>query len=89
MLLAVVFVYMVLASQFGSFVQPLVIMLSEDLGKPVALIHVADTWLLAESLPAAATPAWRVVQIYDGKRSFPGPTADLVKALAGLKAPEK
>ncbi len=69
--------------------QPLVIMLSEDLGKPVALIHVADTWLLAESLPAAATPAWRVVQIYDGKRSFPGRTADLVKALASLKAPEK
>jgi hypothetical protein len=32
--------------------QPLVIMVGEDLGKPVALILVADTWLLAEALPA-------------------------------------
>src|SRR5882757_6348003 len=29
---------------------PLVIMTGEDLGKPVALIHLADTWLLAEFL---------------------------------------
>lgn len=66
--------------------QPLIIMVGEDLGKPVALIHVADTWLLAEALPAAAVPAWRVVQTHDGKRSFAGTTAELVKALAGLKA---
>lgn len=66
--------------------QPLVIMTGEDLGKPVALIHAADTWLLAEGLPAAATPAWRVLQVHDGKRSFAGTTAELVKALAVLKA---
>ena len=66
--------------------QPLVIMTGEDLGKPVALIHVADTWLLAEGLPASATPAWRVVQAHDAKRSFAGTTAELVKVLAGLKA---
>ena len=65
--------------------QPLVIMTGEDLGKPVALIHVADTWLLAETLPAA-TPAWRVLQAHDAKRSFAGTTAELVKVLAGLKA---
>jgi len=66
--------------------QPLVIMVGEDLGKPVALIHVADTWLLAESLPAAATPAWRVLQAHDAKRSFAGTTAELVKTLGALKA---
>ena len=68
--------------------QPLVIMAGEDLGKPVALIHVADTWLLAEALPAATTPAWRVLQAHDAKRSFSGTTAELVKVLAGLKSPK-
>ena len=68
--------------------QPLVIMVGEDLGKPVALIHVADTWLLAEALPAATTPAWRVLQAHDAKRSFSGTTAELVKVLAGLKSPK-
>ena len=66
--------------------QPLVIMTGEDLGKPVALIHVADTWLLAEGLPASTTPAWRVLQTQDAKRSFAGTTAELVKLLTGLKA---
>jgi hypothetical protein len=67
---------------------PLVIMTGEDLGKPVALIHVADTWLLAEALPSATTPAWRVLQAHDAKRSFSGTTAELVKVLTGLKAPK-
>ena len=66
--------------------QPLVIMTGEDLGKPVALIHVADTWLLAEALPATTPPAWRVVQVHDAKRSFVGTTADLVKVLTALKS---
>ena len=65
---------------------PLVIMTGEDLGKPVALIHLADTWLLAEFLPASKTPAWRVIQAHDAKRSFSGTTAELVKVLARLKA---
>lgn len=68
--------------------QPLVIMAGEDLGKPVALIHVADTWLLAEALPSATAPAWRVLQAHDAKRSFSGTTAELVKVLAGLKSPK-
>ena len=65
--------------------QPLVLMTGEDFGKPVALIHVADTWLLAEFLPASKTPAWRVVQAHQAKRSFSGSTAELVKLLSGLK----
>lgn len=65
--------------------QPLVLMTGEDLGKPVALIHVADTWLLAEFLPASKTPAWRVIQAHEAKRSFAGTTAELVKVLSALK----
>lgn len=68
--------------------QPLVIFAGEDLGKPVALIHVADTWLLAEALPNSKTPAWRVVQAYDAKKSFAGTTAELVKVVTALKKPK-
>lgn len=64
---------------------PLVLFTGEDLGKPVALIHVADTWLLAESLPSSKTPAWRVLQAHDAKRSFSGTTAELVKVVTALK----
>ena len=60
-------------------------MTGEDLGKPVALIHVAGTWLLAEFLPASKTPAWRVIQAHEAKRSFAGSTDELVKALTALK----
>ncbi len=65
--------------------QPLILMTGEDFGKPVALIHAADTWLLAELLPASKIPAWRVIQAHDAKRSFNGTTADLVKVLTALK----
>ena len=66
--------------------QPLIVMTGEDLGKPVALIHVADTWLLAEFLPTSKVPAWRVIQAHQAKRSFAGSTAELVKLLTGLKS---
>ena len=65
--------------------QPLVLFTGEDLGKPVALIHLADTWLLAEFLPASKTPAWRVIQAHEAKRSFSGTTAELVKVVTALK----
>ena len=66
--------------------QPLVLMTGEDFGKPVALIHVADTWLLAEFLPASKTPAWRVIQAHEAKRSFSGSTVELIKVLTALKS---
>lgn len=65
---------------------PLVLFAGEDLGKPVALIHVADTWLLAELLAGAKVPSWRVIQAYPGKRSFAGSTAELVKVVTALRA---
>lgn len=66
---------------------PLVLFTGEDLGKPVALIHVADTWLLAEFLPTSKIPAWRVIQAHEAKRSFAGTTAELVKVVTALKGP--
>ena len=65
--------------------QPLVLLTGEDFGKPVALIHVADTWLLAEFLASSKVPAWRVVQAHQAKKSFAGTTAELVKVLRELK----
>lgn len=65
--------------------QQLVLLTGEDFGKPVALIHVGDTWLLAEFLAASKVPAWRVVQAHQAKKSFAGTTAELVKVLRDLK----
>ncbi len=55
-------------------------------GKPLAVLHLADAWLLAEGLPEASPPAWRVGQVADFKQSFPGRTAALVRILAEVKA---
>lgn len=65
---------------------PVVIFLGEREGKPLAVIHLADSWLLADGLPGTTPPAWRVVQPFDGARSFPGRTAALVRIVAELKA---
>ena len=68
--------------------QPLILMTGDDLGKPVALIHLANTWLLAEMLPTSKVPAWRVIQAHDAKKSFPGTTEDLVKVLGAIPPPK-
>jgi hypothetical protein len=52
----------------------------------VAIVHLADTWLLAQGVPDAAPPALNVVQAYDGARAFPGRTESLVRLLAAMKA---
>ena len=68
--------------------QPLILLTGDDLGKPVALIHLANTWLLAEMLPTSKIPAWRVIQAHDAKKSFPGTTEDLVKVLEAIPPPK-
>ena len=52
----------------------------------VAIVHVADRWLLARPIPAAKAPAWRVVEVYDGKQSFPGRTVALARIVREMKA---
>ncbi|MEI6210457.1 MAG: VCBS repeat-containing protein [bacterium] len=66
--------------------QPVVIFARETEGKGAAIVHLADTWLLAQCVPDASPPLLRVVQGYDAARAFPGRTASLVRFLAALKA---
>ena len=54
--------------------------------KAVAIVHLADTWLLAKPIPTAKTPAWRVVETYQGKQSFPGRTVALARIVAEMQA---
>jgi len=67
--------------------QPVVVFAGEDAGKAVAVVHLADTWLLAEGIGAAPATAWRVVQTKpDAAASFPGSTRGLVALIKDLKA---
>ncbi|KPK84575.1 MAG: hypothetical protein AMJ81_05215 [Phycisphaerae bacterium SM23_33] len=64
----------------------LVIFTGQDGGKPAAVLHLADTWLLAEPIPNVSPTAWRTVQLHDLKQSFPGRTAGLARVVRQLKA---
>lgn len=66
--------------------QPVVIFARETEGKGAVIVHLADTWLLAQGVPEATPPTLRVVQGYEAAQAFPGRTAALVRLLAALKA---
>ena len=66
--------------------QRVVLFVAEARGKPVAVVHLADTWLVANGIPGAKTPAWRIGQRYDAARSFPGRTPALIRLIASLQA---
>jgi len=66
--------------------QPVVVLIAKARGGPVNVLHLADTWLLAEQIADASPPAWRVVQTHNEQEPFPGRTAALVRALEELKA---
>ena len=51
----------------------------------MAIVHLADTWLLARSVPKAKTPVWRVGQVYQGAQAFPGRTVALAAIVRQLK----
>ena len=56
-------------------------------GEAEAVVHLADTWLLAKKLPVAGPPAWRVESVYATARTtFPGRTVGLIALAAQLKA---
>jgi hypothetical protein len=56
-------------------------------GEVEAVVHLADTWLLAKRLPMGGPPAWRVESVYATARTtFPGRTAGLIGLVAQLKA---
>ena len=66
--------------------KPLVVFVGDVDGKPMAVIHLADTWLLAELIPKTDPLAWRVTQAYDAGGSFKGKTGELVRLVKDIKA---
>ncbi len=65
---------------------PVVVFAGDNDGKPVAVVHLADTWLLAEGIAGVKPPAWRVGQVHDIHHSFPGRTGALIRVVRGIKA---
>jgi hypothetical protein len=55
-------------------------------GGSVALVHLGDAWLMAQRVPDATPPLWRVAQPYEAGETFPGRTAALVRLLGEMKA---
>ena len=66
--------------------QPVALMVGKARGGGVAVMHIADTWLLAKLLPNSKPQAWRTVGVHDAKQAFPGRTAALVRILKQLQA---
>jgi len=64
--------------------QPIVIFI---LNPNEAVVHVADTFLLAQGVPASNGLVWRSIKIWDDpKTSFPGRTSALVQYVTDLNA---
>lgn len=66
--------------------KPLILFVAKDKDGGVGLIHLADTWLMAERIPNSTPQAWRIGQVYDAAQSFPGRTAALVRLMAEFNA---
>jgi hypothetical protein len=66
---------------------PVVVCVGQAKGSGLAVVHLADTWLLAKGIPGSEGQLWRVEQLHDAaKPSFPGRTATLVRLIDELKA---
>jgi hypothetical protein len=57
----------------------------ENAGQAIAVVHVADTWLMGHELTGTKTSAWRLVEPYKGV-SFPGRTEALARLVTDLKS---
>ncbi len=69
--------------------QPVVVFFTQSRagGAGQAVIHLADTWLLAQGVPGSQDQVWRVVQVWEAtKPGFPGRTAMLVRLIDEFKA---
>jgi hypothetical protein len=65
--------------------QPIALFRSNARG--MAVLHLADTWLLAQEVPGASPQTWRTIQVHEPTRqAFPGRTAALVRLLSSIKA---
>ena len=52
----------------------------------MAVLHLADTWLLAKRAGDGKPQIWRVVQKHDAKQTFPGRTSALVRVVREIAA---
>ncbi|MBL7220106.1 MAG: hypothetical protein ISS69_08325 [Phycisphaerae bacterium] len=69
---------------------PVVVFVGKARGGSMAVLHLADTWLLAKRAGDAKPQIWRVVQKHNAKQTFPGRSGSLVRLvrqIAGGKAP--
>jgi hypothetical protein len=67
--------------------QPIALFVGKVRGGAIAVVHLADTWLLANRLPGAEPPLWRIMQLHnDARQAFPGRTAALLTLLQEMKA---
>ena len=68
--------------------QPVLVFSSDAAGQGAAVLHLADTWVLAQGIPGTAPPGWQTVQVYDAARSYPGTTASLLHLISILSKDE-
>jgi len=69
---------------------PAAVFVGKARGGSMAVLHLADTWLLAKRAGDAKPQIWRVVQKHNAKQTFPGWSGSLVRLvrqIAGGKAP--
>ena len=66
--------------------QPVVLFVGARKGGRSAVIHLADTWLLARTADGGDRSTWQVTGPHDGATSFPGRTRALVRILEDMKA---
>jgi hypothetical protein len=67
--------------------QPIALFVGKVRGGAIAIVHLADTWLLANRVPGAEPPLWRIMQLHnDARQAFPGRTAALLTLLQEMKA---
>jgi len=59
--------------------QPMLLFVGKARGGSMAVMHLADTWLLAKLIPNSSPQVWRVVQRHNAKQTFPGRTVALLR----------
>jgi len=59
--------------------KPMVLFVGKARGGSMAVLHLADTWLLAKRVANSSPQVWRVVQKHDAKQTFPGRTVALLR----------
>jgi len=59
--------------------QPMLLFVGKARGGSMAVLHLADTWLLAKRIPKSSPQVWRVVQRHNAKQTFPGRTVALLR----------